>query len=618
MDSNSITEGDTGARRQETEESDGNNTAATDALSQTSVDTLETTASTLSTVSSVSSINVLEETVIEGTAGDNENVDYKAMCGKYQDLLTERNAALLKSEEDRRNEYNKLLELFNALDAEKKPADREITDKDKVIASQKVTIDSHGSTANIKDVCGRRNTDECIKTKTKRRNGSSKNVEVNKCEYPGCGGIDTDLAMCSACGKYVCEACNKVPVSKLKAVMKLCDTVYFLCKDCCAGTETSSSHYPPTGNGEKMVESLREEITDKIKIIKSLEAGQQTLNDLVEDRDTVVKSQKTIIENIKIESGEIKDDLNETRKIVAIKEKEIADIKSVLAELESAGCGKQETVKELMAKAENTEVENQILKKKLDDQTSLTKKAELAFNTQEKLTLSKCEVIENLKTIISQSKSTPTFFPGKETQINHVTSNVSDQTETKENGGSKNLRESIPGFQESVLCLSSIALHGMVVNGLLLWVDIQRRTVPANEWKEKAAKHFTAGEISNAKDLLWDVCDEKVVGRNVNRQGVAKQQAEINDIEFALNALAEKQALPLFVGSSTMVMQTPQQESSPTIPSYKDIEQIVETAMKKRTGQLEKKYDQSFSKQDQGIKKMDDLIKRLEVLKGCG
>ena len=170
----------------------------------------------------------------------------------------------------------------------------------------------------------------------------------------------------------------------------------------------------------------------------------------------------------------------------------------------------------------------------------------------------------------------------------NLTSNTSDPCQTNEQGSLRDLCN-IPGFQESVLCLSGIALHGLVVNGLLQWVDIQRRTVPANQWKEKALRHFSAAEISSAKNQLWDVCDEKVVGRLVTRQGAAKSQAELNDIENTFKILAERQVMPVFVASTVMVMQTPLQDISPLSPSSKDIETIVENVMKKHTGQLEKK-----------------------------
>ena len=614
MDSNAIEGATPGERKHdEDDESLGNNTATHDSIHRASVESLETTDSA---ASSASSSTELEETVIEITDWDEQIGDHTEMRIKYKDLIGDKTATFQNCEDVSAVEYKKLLELYNALDEAKQAADRASAEKDKVIVTQKAIIEKCNSEMHHRSV-SKRNADNSIKIKTKRRAGSAKSVEINECDYPGCGGKDVDLAMCSSCEKYVCEACNNVPVSKLKAVMKVCDTIHFLCKDCSSDTAfCSPGNASVDHNGDK-TKNLREEIIDKMKIIKTLEAGQKALNDLVEDRNVVINSQKTILDNDKIELSDIKEKLIEAKKLNEVKERDVADMKEKIAALESTGNGSQNAIKKLEEELGNAESNKQILMKKLEDQISLTKKAEIAFDTQEKLTLSKCEVIENLKMIISQKEKTPSCLPTQQTQgeQGNLTSNNTHPSGIN-NAGSEQHGESnkIPGFEESFLCLSGIALHGLVVNGLLLWVDIQRRTVPSNEWKDKALKHFTAEEINNAKNMLWEICDEDLVGKLVRRQGSAKQQAEINDIENALNILSELQMMPLFVASSTMVMQTPHEEISPLAPSSKDLEDMVANAVKKCTGQLEKKYDQSISKSSHGIKKMEDLIKRLEVL----
>ena len=66
----------------------------------------------------------------------------------------------------------------------------------------------------------------------------------------------------------------------------------------------------------------------------------------------------------------------------------------------------------------------------------------------------------------------------------------------------------MPGLQESVLCSSNLALRGVVLNGLLVWADIQRRMTAENIWKEGALKHFTKHELIDAKEILWDVAEK--------------------------------------------------------------------------------------------------------------
>ena len=45
-----------------------------------------------------------------------------------------------------------------------------------------------------------------------------------------------------------------------------------------------------------------------------------------------------------------------------------------------------------------------------------------------------------------------------------------------------------------MLCLSNIALHWVIVSGLLVWADIKHCTNPVELWKAEAIKHFTRGD----------------------------------------------------------------------------------------------------------------------------
>ena len=102
----------------------------------------------------------------------------------------------------------------------------------------------------------------------------------------------------------------------------------------------------------------------------------------------------------------------------------------------------------------------------------------------------------------SERKTNTLISCGKDNNLTSATSKV-----TLENGDDKGSGEetSVPGLQESMLCLSNIALHGVIVSGLLVWADIKCCTNPVELWKAEAIKHFTKEEISEAKNLLWDV-----------------------------------------------------------------------------------------------------------------
>ena len=230
------------------------------------------------------------------------------------------------------------------------------------------------------------------------------------------------------------------------------------------------------------------------------------------------------------------------------------------------------------AKLQSLEEANETLNKRLEDQITIRQKTELAFETQGKLIESKTEIINNLKTIAAQNT-----------------------------GGVPQIKN-IPGLQETVTCLSNVALHGVILNGLLQWVDTQRRTTASDIWKAVIIKHFTQEEITMAKNLLWDTCDENIIGKLINRQGSNKSQTEIEDIEAALSKLAEKQVMPLYVATSTMVMQNPKSPDNQIIacPNFEEI--------KKQIDQLDKKHDRTVSKTDQGSKKVDEVLKRLDSI----
>ena len=67
---------------------------------------------------------------------------------------------------------------------------------------------------------------------------------------------------------------------------------------------------------------------------------------------------------------------------------------------------------------------------------------------------------------------------------------------------------------------------------------------------------FVSGEITEAKEILWRISGETILGKMVKCQGAAKSQSEINDICAALKILSEKDCMPIQCPSN-MVSQMP-------------------------------------------------------------
>lgn len=182
----------------------------------------------------------------------------------------------------------------------------------------------------------------------------------------------------------------------------------------------------------------------------------------------------------------------------------------------------------------------------LENQSIILKRTELALDSKTELINAKNEIIENLKIVVEQFKKDA---PRSNQQT--LTSEVDTQTDEDD------LTSPIPGLQESVLCLRNMALHGVILNGLLVWVNMQRQTTAENIWKALAIRHFTKEEITDAKEALWDVGDTNVLGKLIKRQGTSKSSSELDDISTALTKLVEKKVLLLFIATSNMVMKTP-------------------------------------------------------------
>ena len=110
-----------------------------------------------------------------------------------------------------------------------------------------------------------------------------------------------------------------------------------------------------------------------------------------------------------------------------------------------------------------------------------------------------------------------------------------------------------------------------------------------------AVYKFVSEEITEAKELLWRTADESIVDKLVKRQGANNGVSEINDICSALKLLSDKDSLPMFLGTSNMVAQTPvyrfsspDNDSSALDNRLKTIEEsikslVASTCMKEKT-----------------------------------
>ena len=351
-------------------------------------------------------------------------------------------------------------------------------------------------------------------------------------------------------------------------------------------------------------------VASKMEIIKSMDAAHITLQELIKDKDEIIASQKAIIDGIQKKGNqENKRQLNLDNAYKVIKEKDAEilvykDMEKPLSEcdnvrkeleikcealelkliseikvngmLEQNLEEKEITNKNIERALTNKSKEFDAMNKQLEiydlsylknrststhsndmveliDQLELLKhsnqnlilqKTELAFNTKNELLEAKEEIIGNLKMIIEQlQKEICKQVTG---DVNPILSNANVSSD-----------QLTPGVADCIDFLKCHVNNGVILNGLLIWVWIQRRTTADNIWKSQAVAKFTSIEITASKDELWKIEGESVLGKIVKCQGTSKSITEINDICVAFNKLAENETLPMFIGTGEMILLTP-------------------------------------------------------------
>ena len=345
-----------------------------------------------------------------------------------------------------------------------------------------------------------------------------------------------------------------------------------------------------------------------MRLSESLQLALDTNKRFVKEKDNLISNQKDIIASLKSDKYAPDD---ECRKLLPEKEKELdrcvleintmtqnaphsnelSKIKVMISQKDHALLGQLKAIEELSIDVQRLAKDKEILtrkfdaeatlrsglKKRYEDQIHITSKTELAFNLKDELLRAKDKTIRSLKATLSYHKNCQPDL-SESVPNNEQTAGLLDNANI--------------GVKESCEFIALHATNGVILNGLLLWVDIHRKS---NIWKMHTVNKFVSEEITEAKELLWRTADESIVGKLVKRQGANKGVSEINDICSALKLLSEKDSLPMFMGTSIMVAQTPvyrfsspDNDSSVVDNMLKTIEEsikslVASTCMKEKT-----------------------------------
>ena len=172
---------------------------------------------------------------------------------------------------------------------------------------------------------------------------------------------------------------------------------------------------------------LNEDFKEKNEMVCSLENANRTLEELIKDKDFVIKSQNEVLENMKTRCGESIEEMTQKGDCISNGKhdgKQISELNAMREELESTRekmegfkverknlqCtvqDKKALIKEQSEKMDSLHNElvviqeeivevkqfNQELKQKIEDQILLVNKTDIAFNAKEELVEVKKEII---------------------------------------------------------------------------------------------------------------------------------------------------------------------------------------------------------------------------------
>ena len=144
-------------------------------------------------------------------------------------------------------------------------------------------------------------------------------------------------------------------------------------------------------------------------------------------------------------------------------------------------------------------------------------------------------------------------------------------------------------------------INGVVINGLLIWMDIQNQTTPPAIWKAQLIELFTDEEILEAKKALFDT-----VGGTGTRIGIfenhpKKKSLHAEDLVTAMKKLWDAGEAPLLLGTSKMMRTT----------RIYNVEKENETNISdvlNRVKLLESGLNKMYEEQSKEMKTLADLI----------
>ena len=148
-------------------------------------------------------------------------------------------------------------------------------------------------------------------------------------------------------------------------------------------------------------------------------------------------------------------------------------------------------------------------------------------------------------------------------------------------------------FSSAINMMVNANKHGIVMNKLLAWMDVQKDTTPSDTWKAHLKMSFTEEEILDAKVMLFEA-----VGGETSTIGVFKKhhvkQKHLDDLVDAVGKLWDANEMPLVIASSKMIktmrnyslVDSSHENIADAVNKIKELENTVKACFKKNTDQI--------------------------------
>ena len=123
--------------------------------------------------------------------------------------------------------------------------------------------------------------------------------------------------------------------------------------------------------------------------------------------------------------------------------------------------------------------------------------------------------------------------------------------------------------------ISKLAGHGIVISGVITWMQAQIDTLGGDIWRSLAERCFLAGEVTAAKDALRCAKGTELLTLlpdfKTNRSGPNKKSKELDDIRKAIGVLTQANQMPLVLATAQQMLRCPQSWGVPESPTSQDV-----------------------------------------------